>query len=62
MSLVDVVAAMLFLGVAVYALFAGADFGSGIWDLLAAEGEQAPASATRSTAASGRCGRPTTCG
>ncbi len=43
MSLVDVVAAMMFLGVVVYALFAGADFGSGVWDLLAAEGEHAPA-------------------
>src|ERR671911_534595 len=43
MSLVDVVAAMMFLGVLFYALFAGADFGSGIWDLLAGEGEHAPA-------------------
>ena len=43
MSLVDVVAAMMFLGVVFYALFAGADFGSGVWDLLAAEGEHAPA-------------------
>jgi cytochrome bd ubiquinol oxidase subunit II len=40
-SLVDVVAAMMFLGVVFYALFAGADFGSGIWDLLAFEGRHA---------------------
>ena len=62
MSLVDVVAAMMFLGVVVYALFAGADFGSGVWDLLAGEGERARACAGRSTAASVQCGRPTTCG
>jgi cytochrome d ubiquinol oxidase subunit II len=37
-SLVDLVAALMFLGVVFYALFAGADFGSGIWDLLAFEG------------------------
>jgi cytochrome d ubiquinol oxidase subunit II len=34
-SLVDAVAAMLFLGVVTYALFGGADFGSGLWDLTA---------------------------
>ena len=62
MSLVDVVAAMMFLGVVFYALFAGADFGSGIWDLLAGEGEHARRCAARSIAASVRCGRPTTCG
>jgi cytochrome d ubiquinol oxidase subunit II len=39
----DVIAAMLFLGVLLYALFGGADFGSGIWDLLARDTEQAPA-------------------
>lgn len=37
MSLVDVVAAMLFLGVVTYALFGGADFGSGLWDLTAGD-------------------------
>ena len=36
---------MMFLGVVFYALFAGADFGSGIWDLLAAEGEHAAGAA-----------------
>lgn len=43
MSLVDVIAAMLFLGVVAYALFGGADFGSGIWDLIARDTDQAPA-------------------
>lgn len=37
MSLVDVVAAMMFLGVVLYAIFAGADFGSGVWDLVAGD-------------------------
>jgi len=34
-SLSDVVAVLLFVGVVAYALFGGADFGSGVWDLLA---------------------------
>lgn len=37
MSLIDVVAAMMFLGVVLYAIFAGADFGSGVWDLTAGD-------------------------
>lgn len=37
MSLVDVVAVLLFLGVTTYALFGGADFGSGLWDLTAGD-------------------------
>ena len=35
MNLSDVVAVLLFVGVVAYALFGGADFGSGVWDLLA---------------------------
>ncbi|HEX4982711.1 MAG TPA: cytochrome d ubiquinol oxidase subunit II [Ilumatobacteraceae bacterium] len=35
MSLSDVIAVLLFVGVVAYALFGGADFGSGVWDLLA---------------------------
>ncbi len=35
MTMADVVAAILFLGVVLYAVFGGADFGSGVWDLLA---------------------------
>ncbi len=34
-SLADVCAALLFLGVVAYAILGGADFGSGVWDLLA---------------------------
>lgn len=39
MSLVDVVAALMFVGVLAYGLFGGADFGSGVWDLLAGDAE-----------------------
>lgn len=35
MSLVDSIAAILFLGVIAYTVFGGADFGSGVWDLTA---------------------------
>ncbi len=35
MSLADVAAALMFLGVVAYAILGGADFGSGVWDLLA---------------------------
>lgn len=37
MSLADVVAALLFLGVLAYAVLGGADFGSGWWDLVAGD-------------------------
>jgi cytochrome bd ubiquinol oxidase subunit II len=36
MSEVDAVAAVLWVGVTLYAVFGGADFGAGLWDLLAA--------------------------
>jgi len=36
----DLVAAILFLGVLAYAIFAGADFGSGLWDLTAGDAER----------------------
>lgn len=39
MTLVDAVAVILFLGVVAYAVFAGADFGSGVWDLTAGDAE-----------------------
>ncbi len=40
MTLAGTVAAVLFLGVVAYALFAGADFGSGVWDLTAGDAER----------------------
>jgi len=39
-NLADVVGAMLFAGIMLYAIFGGADFGSGIWDLLAGGDER----------------------
>ncbi len=40
MSLADLCAALMFFGVVAYAIFAGADFGSGVWDLLAGDAER----------------------
>jgi len=42
-SLPEVVAALLFTGVLAYALFGGADFGSGLWDLTAGSAEKGAA-------------------
>jgi cytochrome d ubiquinol oxidase subunit II len=41
MSSADVCAAILWVGVTLYAVFGGADFGAGVWDLLAGSGERA---------------------
>ncbi|HEY7267146.1 MAG TPA: cytochrome d ubiquinol oxidase subunit II [Solirubrobacterales bacterium] len=41
MSSADVCAVILWIGVTLYAVFAGADFGAGVWDLLAGRGERA---------------------
>src|SRR4051812_46519038 len=41
MSTADVCAAILWTGVTLYAIFGGADFGAGVWDLLAGRGERA---------------------
>jgi cytochrome bd ubiquinol oxidase subunit II len=40
-STADVCAVILWAGVTLYAIFGGADFGAGIWDLLAGSGERA---------------------
>jgi cytochrome d ubiquinol oxidase subunit II len=40
MSKADLVAVVLFFGVTAYALFAGADFGAGFWDLVAGGAER----------------------
>ena len=40
MNLADVVAIIMFLGVVLYAVFGGADFGSGVWDLTAGNAEK----------------------
>jgi len=39
-SKADLVAAILWIGVTLYAVFGGADFGAGMWDLLAGRGER----------------------
>ena len=36
----DVIAVVLFFGVTAYAVFGGADFGAGFWDLLAGGAER----------------------
>jgi len=41
MSKPDIVAAILWIGVTLYAVFGGADFGAGMWDLVAGKGERA---------------------
>ncbi|MGA8217160.1 MAG: cytochrome d ubiquinol oxidase subunit II [Solirubrobacterales bacterium] len=41
MSTADICAVILWVGVTLYAIFAGADFGAGVWDLLAGSGERA---------------------
>jgi cytochrome d ubiquinol oxidase subunit II len=41
MSTADVCAAILWIGVTLYAIFGGADFGAGVWDLLAGRGARA---------------------
>ena len=41
MSSADVCAVILWIGVTLYAIFGGADFGAGVWDLLAGKGERA---------------------
>ena len=40
MGLSDLVAVLLFVGVVAYAVFGGADFGSGVWDLTAGDAKQ----------------------
>ncbi|MGA1439091.1 MAG: cytochrome d ubiquinol oxidase subunit II, partial [Ilumatobacteraceae bacterium] len=37
MSVADLAASLMFLGVVAYAILGGADFGSGVWDLLAGD-------------------------
>jgi cytochrome d ubiquinol oxidase subunit II len=52
-SLADLVAAILFAGVVAYALFGGADFGTGIWDLTAGDARRGGALRARIDASLG---------
>jgi len=47
MNLVDLVAALMFVGVVAYGVFGGADYGSGMWDLLAGDAEHGAALRTQ---------------
>ena len=45
MTLANAVAVVLVVGVTMYAVFGGADFGAGLWSLLAGGGERRPPAA-----------------
>src|SRR5207248_4246695 len=47
MTLADVVLTYLWVGVTLYALFGGADFGAGFWDLMAGSSPRGDAQRTR---------------
>ena len=53
MTLVDVLAVVLWLGVTTYAVFGGADFGAGFWDLASGSGKDAERSRALIAAAIG---------
>jgi cytochrome d ubiquinol oxidase subunit II len=53
MTLVDLTAVVLWLGVTTYAVFGGADFGAGFWDLASGRGQQADRSRALIAAAIG---------
>ena len=40
MTAAERIAAVLWLGTMIYAIFGGADFGAGVWDLLAGNGRR----------------------
>ena len=62
MTPADLLGGVILAALVVYALLGGADFGGGIWDLLAT-GPRAPrAAATWWSGPSGPSGRPTTSG
>ena len=56
------VAVVLLLAVVAYAVFGGADFGAGFWDLTAGGPGRVSILATSSSIRSDRSGKPTTSG
>ena len=63
MHLYELPLIFVLVGLALYAVLAGADFGAGFWQLLAGRGERGRArSATTRTTRWRPSGRPTTCG
>ena len=55
-------AIVLFAAVTIYAIFGGADFGAGFWDLTAGGAERGSGRAKSSTTRSAPCGKRTMCG
>ena len=49
MALAEVPAVLILVGLAAYVVFAGADFGAGLWYLLAGPGRRGPACRNFST-------------
>ena len=54
--------AFILAGMTAYTVLAGADFGAGLWTLLAVGGPAGSGYATRPGTRWARCGRPTTSG
>ena len=57
-----VVAVILFVGVTAYAIFGGADFGAGFWDLIAGGAERGDRPRALIDHSIGRCGKRITSG
>ena len=62
MHLYELPLVFVLVGLALYAVLAGADFGAGFWQLLAGRGERATRSATTRTTRWRPSGRRTTSG
>ena len=62
MTVAEAMIAAMFVGLTAYALFGGADFGAGSWDLLAGGDVRGAPSRRLIEHAIGPCGRPTTSG
>ena len=62
MSTADAVAGVLWVGVTLYAVFGGADFGAGFWSLFAGGRERGKRARALIDWAIGRSGSPTTSG
>jgi len=55
-------AVVLFIGIIAYAVFGGADFGAGFWDLIAGGADRGARPRAVIEHAIGPCGKRTTCG
>jgi len=62
MDLAVLVALVLLLALTTYAIFGGADFGAGFWDLFAGGPARAPSGGRSSTGPSARSGKSTMSG